>query len=172
MPGVLHQRCLVHMVRNVHKDVGISPKAPLARQLQSCVYRLVKVRSEADRQVWMVQWTAYLEVFSRAMMAGTPCTKAFLGLHTVVQNAYDRNELFTFLAHPGIPYSTNGIEAQNRVLREMLRRHRGGDLSHRKAVVAWTLLYKQTDDMAVIRRHYLRQRHPRADDGGDALFDA
>lgn len=154
LPNTTHQRCLVHMVRNVHKDIGITPKAPLAKQLQGLIYRLVKVQTLEGRAAWEVELTAYLEAFSAATLAKVPQTKAFLSLHTVLLNAYRRNELFTFLSHPGLPNCTNAIESQNRVLRESLGRHRGMALSQREAFVAWRLLFKSTTNLAVIRAHY------------------
>lgn len=158
LPSALHQRCLVHMVRNVHKDIGISPKAPLARQLQSLIYRLVKVRTLQDRAAWEAAWHEYLAAFSAAELAGAHRTKAFLSLHAVLANAYKRDELFTFLDHPGLPNNTNAIESQNRVLRETLRRHRGMQLAQREALIAWRLLFNSTDDLAAIRAQYLAAR--------------
>lgn len=152
-PDALHQRCLVHMVRNVHKDIGITPKAPLARQLQSCIYRLVKVATEQDRRQWQRTWDDYLAAFVSAETKGEKHTKAFLGLHTVLCNAYERNELFTFLTQPGIPNNTNAIEAQNRVLREALMRHRGMSLNRREALIAWILLFRSEPDLRVIMEH-------------------
>lgn len=153
-PEITHQRCLVHMVRNVHKDIGITPKAPLAKQLQSLIYQLVKVQTSEDRVAWEIELHTYLEAFSVAESAGAPRTKAFLSLRTVLTNAYKRGELFAFLAHPGLPNNTNAIESQNKILRESLGRHRGMTLKQREAFVAWRLLFKSTDDLAVIRAHY------------------
>lgn len=160
LPRVRHQRCLVHLVRNVHKDIGITPKAPLACQLQSLIYQLVLVRTHVDKRAWLQSWSDYLLAFSLAEAAGTPRTKAFLSLHTVLRNAYERDELFTFLDHPELPHSSNAIESRNRVLREALRRHRGMSLTKREALVSWLLLFKSTDDLAVVRAHYVRSsRH-------------
>lgn len=153
-PEALHQRCLVHMVRNVHKDVGITPKALLARQLQSLIYQLVKVQTHEHRRVWERAWNAYLVAFLRAGQANIPRTKAFLSLHTVLRNAYERHELFTFLDYPSLPNNTNAIESRNRVLREALRRHRGMPLAQRESMISWLLLFKSTDDLAAIRAHY------------------
>lgn len=164
LPGVLHQRCLVHMVRNVHKDIGITPKAPLARQLQTLIYQLVTVRTYADKATWNNAWRDYLTTFSFAELTNVPRTKAFLSLHTVLMHAYERDELFTFLDHPGLPRDTNAIESRNRVLREALRRHRGMNLAQREALVSWVLLFKSTDDLTAIRAHYLSLK--------DTLFDA
>lgn len=141
------------MVRNVHKDIGITPKAPLAQGLQSLIYRLVKVRTKQDKARWTASWKDYLGAYLAAGAAHTPRTKSFLGLHTVLRNAYDRNELFTFLDHQNLPNNTNAIESLNRVLREALSRHRGMKLTHREALVAWILLFRSEPDLRIIRKH-------------------
>ena len=163
-PRALHQRCLVHMVRNVHKDIGITPKAPLARKLQSLIYRLVTVRTHDDKHQWLQAWSNYLVAFALAEGDNTPRTKAFLSLHIVLRNAYERQELFTFLDHPGLPHNTNAIESRNRVLRETLKRHRVLPLAQREALISWRLLFTQTDDLTVIRRQYEEMQR-------DTLFD-
>lgn len=158
MPHALHQRCLVHMVRNVHKDIGITPKAPLARQLQTLIYQLVDVRTYDDKKRWLHAWSEYLAAYVADELAHAPRTKAFGSLHAVVLHAYERHELFTFLDYPHLPHSTNAIESRNRVLREALRRHRGLPLVKQEALVSWLLLFKCTDDLTVIRAWYERQR--------------
>lgn len=153
MPEALHQRCLVHMVRNVHKDIGITPKAPLAQQLQSLIYQLVKVRTEYDRTEWETGWRAYRTAYDAARAQDIPITKSLASLHVVLSNAYRRAELFTFLDHPGLPNNTNAIESQNRVLREALGRHRGMTIDKREALVAWILLFRSEPDLRVIQEH-------------------
>jgi hypothetical protein len=154
LPDTLHQRCLVHMVRGVHKKLGITPKSPLAKQLQALIYRLVAVRTPEDRDAWLTAWSDYLAAFTKAELAGIPQTKALLSLQDILLHAYERNELFTFLDQPGLPSNTNAIESRNRVLREMLRRHRGTPLPQREAMVLWALLFKSTDDLTAIRAQY------------------
>lgn len=153
---VLHQRCLVHLVRNVHKDIGITPKAPLAQQLQSLIYRLVKVRTSQGRVNWEADWHAYRAAYEAGKHQKLPYTKAFLSLHTVLYNAHKRDELFTFLSHPGLPNNTNAIESQNRVLREALGRHRGMTLDKREALVSWILLFRSELDLRVIQKYIRR----------------
>lgn len=153
MPQAIHQRCLVHMVRNVHKDIGITPKAPLARQLQSLIYQLVKVRTVNDRANWETDWRAYQAAYVAARAKNVPITKNLSSLHTVLSNAYKRAELFTFLDHPELPNNTNAIESQNRLLREALGRHRGMNLARREALVTWILLFRSEPDLRVIYKH-------------------
>jgi transposase-like protein len=159
MPDVLNQRCLVHMIRNVHKDIGIMPKAPLAQVLQTLIYQLVHVHTQSDKDTWEKRWRSYLAEYTLALEHNFPMTKAFLGLHVVLYNAHKRNELFVFLEHSGIPNNTNAIESQNRVLREALTRHRGMSLAKRQALIAWILLFRSEPDLQVIRAHYLAMKH-------------
>ena len=163
LPDALHQRCLVHMVRNVHRKLGITPKSPLAKRLQTLIYQLVTVRSHEDKHAWLVAWSDYLAAFAKAELAGAPQTKALHSLQDILMHTYERGELFAFLDHPDLPHNTNAIESRNRVLREALRRHRGMTLQQREAMISWLLLFKSTDDLTAIRAHYLRF--------ADTLFD-
>lgn len=146
------------MVRNSHKKLGITPKAPLARGLQSLVYRLPSVQSEADKQAWQRAYDNYLASFLVADRQNVKLTGAFRAMHTLLANGYGRNELFTFLRYPGLSNNTNAIESQNHTLRESLQRHRGMPLAQREALISWLLLFKSTDDLTVIRRQYEAQK--------------
>ena len=159
LPEARHQRCLVHMVRGAHRKLGITPKSPLARQLQSLIHHLVTVRTHAGKAVWLAAWGDYLAAFEYAESTNTPQTNALRGLKAILMHAYERDELFTFLDEPGLPHTSNAIESRNRVLREALRRHRGMTLSQREAMVSWLLLLQQTDDLTVIRKHYETTRN-------------
>jgi hypothetical protein len=157
LPNALHQRCLVHMVRNAHKDIGLYPKAPQAKQLLSLIYRLVQVRTEPAADQWLADLHNYQLAYQQARVQAPAQTsahsKAFLSLYTVLSNASKRNELFTFLDHPELPYNTNDIESLNHVLRETLGRHRGMNLARREALVSWILLFRSEPDLRIIRKH-------------------
>lgn len=159
LPDAIHQRCVVHMVRNSHRKIGITPKAPLAQQLQSLIYQLPGIRSEEDGHRWLSAYDDYLKAFLTAEHNGMKQTKAFYSLHALLDNAHQKNELLTFLRYPELPNNTNPIESYNRVLREALQRHRGMPLEKRESLVAWLLLFRSTDNLTVIREHYERQRH-------------
>jgi hypothetical protein len=177
LPNALHQRCLVHMVRNAHKDIGIYPKASQAKSLLTLIYRLVQVRTSLEADQWLTDLGSYQSAYQQGLRqrqaqapayttatttttttttstaTATTYTKAFLSLYTVLSNASKRNELFTFLDQPKLPYSTNAIESLNQVLRESLGRHRGMDLARREALVSWILLFRSESDLSIIRRH-------------------
>lgn len=164
MPDVIHQRCVVHFVRNSHKKIGISPKSPLARKLQSLIYQLPTIASEEERQSWLHAYDSYLEAYLQSEHAKIPQTGAFRALHKLLGNAHERGDLFTYLTYPDLPNNTNAIESHNRTLREALRRHRGMPLRQREALVSWLLLFKSTDNLAVIRAQYEARK--------STLFDA
>jgi hypothetical protein len=94
LPEARHQRCLVHMVRGAHRKLGITPKSPLARQLQSLIHHLVTVRTHAGKAVWLAAWGDYLAAFEYAESTNTPQTNALRGLKAILMHAYERDELF------------------------------------------------------------------------------
>ena len=72
------------------------------------------------------------------------------------------HNFYVFSKNKAWNHSTNAIESRNRVLREMLRRHRGTPLPQREAMVAWALLFKSTDNLVAIRAQYERVLYTRS----------
>jgi hypothetical protein len=153
---------------NMRKDLGITPKTAIARELKALGYRLHKVRTMSDKHDWERLWQNYLKRYGQEIAAlrrgkpvyqsGVRVPKEYAKAYAVVANVLEDGTLFTYLTNAHIPSNSNGIEALNGVLRELLRRHRGAPLATRKAMVAWALLFRQTSDNSELRRHWNRHK--------------
>jgi transposase-like protein len=158
-----HQRCFVHLMGNMHKDLGINPKTTVARELKQVVAGMFSIADEITWQTWNKQWQLYCQKHSRTLEAlrtnqlcfddnGNRIPKAVLEAFTVINNAYKRDELIAFLDNPKIiPRTTNSIESLNGNLRELLQRHRGLNLEKRINLVSWYLALKQKQTSEQLR---------------------
>jgi len=164
-PMTKHQRCFVHLMSNMHKDLGISPKTTIARELKQVVAGIFSIADELTWQTWEKQWRQYCQKHSDILEAlrthqlcldenGNRIPKAVLEAFTVINNAYIRDELTAFLDSPNtIPRTTNSIESLNGNLRELLQRHRGLSLEKRMNLVSWYLALKQKQTPKQLREY-------------------
>lgn len=160
-----HQRCFVHLMSNMHKDLGISPKTAIARELKQVVAGIFSIADELTWRTWEQQWQQYCRKHISTMEAlrthqlcldekGNRIPRAVLEAFTVIGNAYTRNELIAFLDNPvTIPRTTNSIESLNGNLRELLQRHRGLNLEKRINLVSWYLALKQKQTPKQLREY-------------------
>ena len=147
------QRCIAHFMSNMNKDLGISPKTDIAKDLKKLVSSLFSVNNAEDRLCWEQRWLDYVEKYRNTISSMSFKTdmyentiripKEYLSAFSVINNAYERDEIFAFLENPNIPKTSNVIESVNGVLRELTRRHRGLSLEQRKSLIAWALAYRQ-----------------------------
>jgi transposase-like protein len=152
-PKTKQQRCLVHFMGNMNKDLSISPKTELAKNLKRLVASLFKVRNAAGRIAWERQWLNYSRdnqatIFTllnrkNAYEGSVRISGQYASAYSVINNAYNRNEIFTYLGNNKVPNTSNAIESLNAILRELIRRHRGLSLEQRKNLVSWALTYRK-----------------------------
>jgi transposase-like protein len=171
-PKAKQQRCLAHFMGNMNKDLSISPKTELAKNLKRLVAALFKVRTVADRLAWEQQWLDYLRNNQETILALLNREAAYEGdirisglyasAFSVVNNAYNRDEIFTYLDNSKVPNTSNAIESLNGTLRELTRRHRGLNLEQRKNLVAWALAHRQGQTRTQIKQQ-IRKNLPKKD---------
>lgn len=161
------QRCLAHFMGSMNKDLSISPKTEIAKGLKRLVALLFNVNNLAQRLLWEQQWLAYLEKYKDAILSisakkdtyedSMRIPREYLSAFSVINNAYKRDEIFTYLEDPNIPNTSNIIESVNGVLRELTRRHRGLSIEKRKSLVAWTLAYRQGQTKSQLKQQILKK---------------
>lgn len=161
-PRIRQQRCLVHLMGNMHKDLGIAPRTRIARELKQTVAALFHVQDADTWADWQKQWLGYCDAHHETLQRlrareavdedGVRVPGALLDAYTVVANAYQRLELSAYLDDPAtIARTTNAIESLNGNLRELLRRHRGMSLERRINLVSWYLGIKQRQSRAQLK---------------------
>jgi len=169
-PKAKQQRCLAHFMGNMNKDLGVSPKTELAKSLKQLVAALFTIKTNADKQVWQKRWQDYLADNQQTIeqlrkgaavyQHGVRIPGLYMSALSVVNNAYKRDEVFTYLDKSEVPKTSNAIESLNGTLRELTRRHRGLALEHRKRLVAWALAYRQGQTRTQLMSHVSSKRKP------------
>jgi transposase-like protein len=152
-PNTKQQRCLAHFMGNMNKDLSISPKTEIAKELKRLTASLFSVNSVANKLIWEQQWQDYLERYRATITSISSRTdtyensiripKGYVSALSVINNSYKRDEIFLYLDDPDIPNTSNLIESVNGVLRELVRRHRGLSIEKRKNILAWDLAFRQ-----------------------------
>jgi len=166
-PNTRQQRCLAHFMGNMNKDLSISPKTEIAKELKRLVASLFSVDSIAKRLLWERQWQDYLERYEIAIASisskvdtyenSVRIPREYFSAFSVINNSYERDEIFTYLENPSVPRTSNIIESFNGVLRELTRRHRGLSLEKRKNLVAWSLAYRQGQTNKQLKKQILKK---------------
>jgi len=152
-PNTKQQRCLAHFMGNMNKDLSISPKTEIAKELKRLVASLFSVDDATKRLLWERRWQDYLKRYEVAITSMSSKTdtyensrripREYLSAFSVINNSYIRDEIFTYLDNSSVPRTSNLIESVNGVLRELTRRHRGLNLEKRKNFIAWSLAHRQ-----------------------------
>ena len=167
-PKAKQQRCLAHFMGNMNKDLSISPKTSIAKDLKRLVAMLFGVKDITERATWEQLWLEYLEKYKDTILImkskvdvyenSIRVPREYLSALSVINTAYKRNEIFTYLDDSNIPSTSNLIESVNGVLRELTRRHRGLNLEQRKNLISWTLACRQSQNTIQIKRQLQQKR--------------
>ena len=125
-PGILIQRCVVHIQRQGLSWCRIYPKTAAARGLRNIFLQVTGIRNEEEREgllesiiQWEQKYGHYIEaqpekgrVFSDLKRARSMLIKAL-------------PYMFRYLDNPGISFTTNGLEGYFSRLKSHYRQHRG-----------------------------------------------
>lgn len=146
-PHVPHQICLAHMHRRALSMLGTKPK-------DDCVQKL---KALAD-WVWKIESTEALKWWTREVLKWEHENLSFLREYRVDQTGHwwyihkgSRKALntllemaemcFTFLTHPGMPKTTNEIEAQFGHLGKRWAEHQGLKKERWQNFLAWFVYF-------------------------------
>lgn len=144
------QRCLAHVGRLAVQKVTRHPHTECGQALLALVYRLHGVKTSNDRDKWIAafhDWRSGSEGFLKERTYGiNPAGKrSWWYTHRRIRALKRTLEeslpnLFAFIDIPGTPGTTNLVEGGiNSRLKELLHRHRGFSLEHKKTLVAYFL---------------------------------
>lgn len=137
-PQVIVQRCLVHIQRQGLAWCRHQPKRPDTMQLRSLFRRLITIRTVSERDLFIADWSYWLERYGPAITASTETSWIFGDLKrakSVLTKAMPN--IFSYLDNPQIPISTNWIESYFSRLKGHYRQHRGLAVHHRVNYFAW-----------------------------------
>ena len=151
LPGVTHQRCIVHVQRMSLAYLTKFPKTEAGRELRSIVLNMCKIYDHEERIGWVKKYrgweTEYYDFLNErnSSLAETKLFKHYdvRRVRTLINNTLPH--LFHYLDDPKIPKSNNGLECRFSYLKNNLRIHRGLSQAHRKSFVLWYNWFKYND---------------------------
>lgn len=137
-PEVIIQRCLVHIQRQGLAWCRHQPKRPDTMQLRSLFRRIITIRTDSERDLFIADWNYWLDQYGPAITASTETGWIFGDLKrakSVLTKALP--DTFSYLDNPKIPTSTNWIESYFSRLKRHYQQHRGLAVHHRANYFAW-----------------------------------
>lgn len=149
-PRVKIQRCLIHVIRQASVWLTQHPKSRAGEQLLALVNQLSSIRTKRQKRRWIrafFAWTRKHESFLKERTYGPNnrwwyTHRKLRGTQSLIQNAIP--DLFHFVRDPSIPRTSNHVEGGiNARLKELLRCHRGMNLTKKLALVSWYLALRQ-----------------------------
>lgn len=151
-PGVLIQRCIIHIVRQARLWLTQHPKTEAGQELLSIVKNLLSVVTPEDRQCWLSSFQNWVEQYNEFLKERTyhsvdqKCWwythKKLRAVRSLLKNSLDN--LFRYIDYPQVPRTSNHVEGGiNSRLKDLLRIHRGLKPYHQQILAAWFLAKKQ-----------------------------
>lgn len=150
-PGIVHQRCIIHVQRMALAYLTRNPKYPAGRDLKNIVLDLHKVSGQGGRIEWISRyrnWEAKYHDFlneRNVFLSDKRLYKHFGVRQAKAQIENTISHLFHYLDDPKIPKSNNGLECRFSYLKNNLRIHRGLSKEHRKSFLLWYNWFKYND---------------------------
>ena len=147
-PGIVHQRCIVHVQRMALAYLTRCPKYPAGKELRNIVLDLHKISNYEERSEWINRyrnWEAKYYDFleeKTEFLSDKRLHKHFGIRQAKAQIANTLSHLFHYLDDPKIPKSNNGLECRFSYLKNNLRIHRGLSKEHRKSFLLWYNWFK------------------------------
>ncbi len=167
-PHTLVQRCLVHVQRNVRREVTTRPRTDAGRALRAISLALTRIRTREQAAAWEVRLHEWHQVYgelintksylrdTRLRPAWARSNATWWWAHDRLRRAYRLLErltrqqvLFTYLRDDldglGINSTTNWIEGgRNAGIKDLLRRHRGMTSDHQRRAIEWYCYLRST----------------------------
>jgi hypothetical protein len=147
-PNVPRQRCIVHVQRDCLASITQRPRFTEAKLFRNLIQDLSVVKTKNDKLWWLGMYARWVEdneeyVFQKAIVSYShqeyyvhnDLRKAYIHLKRALPN------LFTYIEHPGVPKTTNALEAFFGHIKDQIRSHRGLAESRIDNFVKWYLFF-------------------------------
>ena len=151
LPGVIVQRCVVHIIRMSIIYLRQRPKYLAAIELKEIVMKLSSISSHQEKDIWIklfLDWEQKYHHFLQEKTEHISGRKRYT--HRLVRRTRSLIKqaipnMFYYLDNPSIPKSTNGLESRFSYLKNNLRIHRGLSKKHVKSFLSWYAYFKYRD---------------------------
>ncbi len=137
-PGIITQRCLVHMQRQGLSWCRNFPKTVYARELRVLFCGLTNINTEAERDSFIEEFLWWEKAYGSLIGKRPERGGVFSDIkraRSLIHKALP--DMFHYLDNPDIPRSTNGLEGYFSRLKQHYRQHRGLIPKKRRNYFAW-----------------------------------
>jgi len=152
LPGIAHQRCLVHTQRLCQSLLTRNPQTEGGWVLLHIVHSLNAISNEYERNIWLRwlgEWKRRYEYLTKERTYATQPDgkKTWWYTHKNLRRAFltlwdTQEHLFLYLEDKNLEKDTNGLEAEFKHLKAKMRSHAGMRKERRSAFIAWYLYFK------------------------------
>jgi hypothetical protein len=150
-PGIIHQRCIIHVQRMALIYLTRFPKYRAGKDLRLIALELHRISDHEERREWVDRfknWETTHHDFLNERSSIYAQNKLYQHydirrVRTLINNALP--SLFYYLDDPQIPKSNNGLECRFSYLKNNLRIHRGLSNIHRRSFIMWYNWFKYND---------------------------
>lgn len=151
MPGVIVQRCLVHIQRMCLLWITHRPLSLAGQQLRILVLQIHKIQTQNDKLFWirlLLQWEKDHELYLKQKSYKTE-TGRYWYTHKLLRRSFFTIKralpnMFHYLDNPIIPKTTNGIESYFGHLKNHLDLHRGLTKNNRINFIKWYIYFRNS----------------------------
>ena len=142
-PGIMAQRCLVHIQRQGLSWCRRSPKTDYARDLRALFNIVTYINTEAERDSFIEEFICWEKMYGNAIAKQPEKGEVFSDIkraRSMLLKALP--DMFHYIDDHNIPRSTNGIEGYFSRLKRHYRQHRGLTPKKRENYFAWYFHFK------------------------------
>lgn len=151
LPGICHQRCIIHVQRMALAYLTRFPKQEAGKDLRKIVRDMHRIFDHEERKEWIDRYRKWEYDYHDFLNERTESfMDSRLYKHYGIRQAKAQisntiSHLFHYLDDPKIPKSTNGLECRFSYLKNNLRVHRGLSKEHKKSFILWYNWFKYND---------------------------
>jgi len=170
-PGIPHQRCLAHVVRDAKRLLPKKSPFLSTRILRHIVLQLPHVTNKDQKRAWLALLIKWEKKFGHRLTEKTIKTednmvksdgnlrkqKRWWYTHSNLRSAWnlltkDWYPFFIHLGHPDIPHSNNSLEGVNCQAKKRLLQHRGMKTHQQASFLFWYLIFTRTKTKQDIKK--------------------
>lgn len=154
MPGVIVQRCLVHIQRMCLLWLTANPTYDAGKELRALVLMIHNIETHNDKQYWvyrLIDWENKHKDFLKEKSYKAE-TGRYWYTHKLIRRSFFTIKralpnMFCYLTNSNIPKTTNGIESYFGHLKNHLDLHRGLTKNNRINFIKWYIYFRNKSQL-------------------------
>ena len=159
-PDLPHQRCLAHLIREVHKLCPAGSPYVFTLKLRAIIEEVILITDPADYYAWSTKLDEWVKDYGCLLKnrSTNPATaKKWWYTHGKLRQAvklltHNQDTFFKFLYHQFLPKTNNSLEGVNSQLKRKLGDHRGMVVSQQVTFCFWALTFSRVKTPADLKK--------------------